>query len=388
MVLLNLTREQMDQKQYEEALANLNQLISGYSNTGSSTEAWSLLPSTYVTWGTGLREAGDFERSEQVFNDLKAWSQNNQKIDSANEAQRELAQTYLAWALEFQLQKQYENALAKLDLAVSVDPQAQFDSAGQVKAGQSGVYVDWGNDLLEQKQFAVAIEKFELAISKTGESNTDAKDSLANGQIQWARDLSTNEDFQAALQHLQTAQETAASEGIKKSVETALQETYLAFSNSSGAQARQMMREVLKAVCQKRKAPDLPIFGLNKDTIRFGIYGVEDKLPESLVAKTPGEMHYIACVETANETVETRYIRKIVLQTSRGYYFIRAQQFRVQILWNVNLIQTDTGKSVAETSLKGEIPPPFPGVEDDSGNYFYGPAPMEELSQWLQDVTR
>ena len=390
LALLNLTKEQIDQKQYEEALTKLNQLVSDFSNTSSSIEAWDLLPSTYASWGTGLREDGNFERSEQVLSDFKTWSQNNQITDAATEAQRELAQTYLAWALEFQSQKQYENALAKLDLAVSADPQSQFDSARQVKAGQSNVYVDWGNELLEQKQFELAIKKFELAVSKSEEANTDAKDALANGQIQWARDLSTTEDFQAGLQHMQIAKDAAVSETMKKSVETALQDTYLAFSNSSGIQARQAMKEALKAVCQKHKAPDLPIFGLNQDLVHFAIYGdeVEEKLPESLVAKTPGEMHYVACIKTSNQTIETRYKRQIVLQTSRGYYYVGVQQFRVQILWNVDLLQVNTGKSVAETTLEGGTPPPFPEGEDDSGNYFYGPSPMEELAQWLQEVTQ
>jgi hypothetical protein len=275
-----------------------------------------------------------------------------------------------------------------LDLAVSVDPQSQFDSAVQVKSGQSKVYVDWGNDLLQQKQFSVAIEKFELAISKSEESNTDAKDALANGQIQWARDLSTNEDFQAALQHLQTAQETAASEGMKKSVETALQETYLAFSNSSGMQARQAMKEALKAVCGKHKAPDLPIFGLNKDSIRFGIYGVEDKLPEDLAAKTPGEMHYIACVEAKNITLESRPLYlKAIERTGRGYHYIFMKQYRTQLLWNIHLLKMDTAKRIAETTLKGGAPPSFTEAGGDGGSYIYGPAPtMEEFSEWLESV--
>ena len=387
LALMSLAKEQIDQKQYEEALANLKLIVSSYSNTSASADVWSLLPSTYASWGAGFRESKNFERSEQVFNDFKSWSENNQKTDFVTDAQRELVQTYLAWAREFQSQKQYENALAKYDLAAAADPQSQFDSAPQARAGQSTVYVAWGNDLLEQKQFPVAIEKFKLAVSKSaGTNDAVAGDALANGYIQSAHELSTGEDFKAALEQFKPAMEAAVSDEMKKSVETALQETYLAFSNSNGPQARQAMKEALKAVCQKHKAPDLPIFGLNKDLVRFGIYGVDDKLPENLAAKTPGEMHYIACIETANKTVETRYKLRIIFRTSRGYYYVRVQEFRVQILWNANLIQTDTGESVAETALTGDMPPPFPEGEDDSGGYFYGPSPMEELAQWLQSV--
>jgi hypothetical protein len=206
---------------------------------------------------------------------------------------------------------------------------------------------------------------------------------LANGQIQWAHNLSLEEDFLGALEHLGIAKEAARSETMKKSLETALQETYLAFSKSTGPQARRLMKEVLPVVCEDEKAPDLPIFGLNRDSVGFGIYDVEDKLPEELAAKTPGEMHYVACITTDNYTVETRLHKNIVFQWGRIQYYTFVEQFRVQVIWNVRLVQTDTGESIAEEILKGELPPPF---SETGGNYFYGLTPMEELILWLQSV--
>ena len=386
VALLNIANDQVEQKQYDAALATLNQIVSGYAELPTATEAWNLIPAVYSASGTDLRDADNFEQAERVFSDFQGWAQSNQKPEHVSHAKSELAQTYLKWGLSYLDQKQFEDALAKLDLAVAADPQSQLDSAAQVKASQRQVYIDWGNDLLEQSNFEVAIQKFEIAISKADPNENDATDALANGYIRWASDLQTKEDFRGALKELEIAQKTAVTEGMKQSVKAAFQEAYLAFSNSSGPQARQAMKEALKAVCGKHKAPDVPIFGLNKDLIQFGIYGVDDKLPENLVADTPGEMHYVACVETANQTVETRIKGQIVLQTSRGYYYVRVQQFRVQVLWDINLLQTDTGKSMAETALKGGTPPPFPGEEEDSGNYFYGPSPMEELAEWLQSV--
>ena len=208
---------------------------------------------------------------------------------------------------------------------------------------------------------------------------------MANGQIQWAHQLSAEEDFQGALEHLEPAKEAAVSETMAKSVETALQDTYLAFSKSSGPQARRAMKEVLKTVCEDQEAPDLPIFGLDKDSIRFAIYGVDEKLPETLTAKTPGEMHYIACVTTDNQTVEKRLHKNIVLQFGRIQYYTLVDQFRVQVIWDVRLLQTDTSEGVAEETFKGAQPPPF---AENAGNYFYGPAPMEEFTAWLESVVK
>jgi Tfp pilus assembly protein PilF len=382
--LLHLAQDQIEQENYEQALANLNLIVASYSDTAVITDAWQLFPSVYTPWGVGLREAQDFAKSEQILHDFKFWSLTNQQTDSATTAQRELAQTYLAWGLDLQSQTQFENAIAKFELAASADPQAQFDSAAKVKAGQSSAYIDWGNQLLRQEQFPAAMEKFELAVTKSEGTNDDnAKDALAKGQIQWAHNLSAAEDFQGALEHLESAKQAAATEAMKKSVEAALQDTYLAFSKSSGPQARRLMKEVLKTVCEDQDAPELPIFGLNKESVRFAIYGVDDKLPENLAAKTPGEMHYIACVTTDNQTIETRLHKNIVLQFGRVQYYVLVEQFRVQVIWDVHLLKTDASKSVAEETFKGRIPPPF---AETGGDYFYGPTPMEEFTSWLQSV--
>jgi tetratricopeptide (TPR) repeat protein len=381
VTLMSIAKEQAEQKEYAEAVKNLNQLVSSYSDTNVSAESWTLFSSTYTAWGSDLREADDFERSEQVLNDFKTASLNYQQVDPTTEAERQLAQTYLAWGLNLQSQKQREDALAKFNLAVSVDSQAQFDSTEQAKSSQRKLYIEWGDDLLEQKQFPAAMEKFALAVSQAeGEKDDGAKDALVNGRIQWAADLSHAEDFTGALEQLKSAKQAAASD---PSVEKALQDTYLAFSKSSGRQARIAIKEALETICKKHDEPDLRIFGLDKDSVRFGIYGVEDRLPEDLAARTPGEMHYVVCITTDNRTVESRQHKNIVLKVSRGYYYTLVEQFRVQMIWNVELLNVETGRSVAEQTLTGELPPPFSEV---GGNYFYGKAPMEEFKTWLQSA--
>ena len=386
-VLLRLTTNQIEQKTYPEALTNLNLLVTDFPEAPASVEAWMLFPSVYTSWGTSLRVSSDFEKSEQVFNEFKTWSQNNQKTDREAEAHRELTQTYLAWGLALQSQREFESALAKLDLAEAAGAQSGADSLAQVKAGQTGVYIEWGNDLLEQDEYSASLERFNLAISKS-DGSAIARDALANGYIRWANRLSAEEDFLAALEQLETAQESAFTAKMKQSVETAFGETYLAFSNSTGTQARVAIKEAFELVCKRNKKPTLPIFGLNKDVVRVGLYGAGNaRLPENLAARTPAEMHFIACVEEKNETVDSRSQRSIILRTSRGYYFTIVDQFRAKIIWNIELLKTDTSDTIAEKTFTGGTPPPFPATAE--GTYFYGPPPtIEELTEWLESVMR
>ncbi|HEX2996204.1 MAG TPA: hypothetical protein VHP14_15365 [Anaerolineales bacterium] len=382
VALVGIAKEQMDRKEYEDAVANLNLVTTNYSDTDISAEVWTLLPSVYISWGADLREAGDFTKAQQVLDDFKNWSLTYQRNDSVIDAQRELVQMYLTWSLELQSQKQFESALAKLELAAAADPQSQTDSAAQIKASESGLFVEWGNDLLRQKKFPEAIEKLKQAASRAEvDRNGDARDALANGYIQWASALSGTEDFRGALEQLDLAAHAASSDTVKKSVDTALQATYLAFSKSTGQQAQRALKEALQAVCEDRQTTALPILGLDKDSTRFGIYGAEDQLPEDLIARTPGEVHYVACITAENRTVQTREHKNIVLKVRGGYYYTLVQQYRVQIIWNVRLVQVDTGKSVAEQTFAGAQPPPFP---EEDGTYFHGPTPMDEFTEWLR----
>jgi len=389
IALLTLVKDQITQKQYDEAVTNLKSIIANDMDTSVSTEALELLSSTYDSWGVELREAAAFEKAEQVFNDFRSWTLSNQKTELESTAQNELVQTYITWGVTLRDQKQFEGALAKFDLAVTTDPQSQPDSAAQIKTGQRSVYIAWGNDLLEQDQFSAAIEKFQLAISRSGGANEDGvNDVLANGYLQWGHDFSAHEDFDGALKQLDVAKQTAVSKDMKKLVDAAFSDTYLAFSNSTGTQARRAMKEALIAICDKHKKTNLPIFGLNKDVIHMGIYGVDAKLPEGLAANTPGEMHYVACVDESNRTVQSRSVKVILLTTSQGYYYTFAQQYRAELIWDFDLIKIDAMERVAQKTFIGGTPPPFNDAKN-SGNYFYGPPPtINELVQWLQPLMK
>lgn len=389
LALMNLAREQIQGEHYKEALDGLERIVSDFADTHTSAEAWTMIPSTYVSWGSDLRDDEQFEQAEQAFYRFKIWSQNNQKQDLEKDAQRELAQVYVAWGLSFQSQKQYESALAKFDQALSIDAQSEFASTGQGKAGMRTVYVEWGNELLKQDQIPEALEKFGNAVSLAdGGEDNGARDALANGYLLWASDLSAEEDFRGALDKMDMAENTAGSDEMKRLLETALGEIYLTFSNSTGKQAQQVMKETLEIVCKKNNTPALPIFSLNQNGIRVGLYGIVDKLPEDLAARTPGEMHYIACVRQEERIIDSESRYSLARFPGGSYVSFFVWQYRIKTFWHISLRNIETGDEYAATTLEGGAPPPFPEKRSEWGEgRFYGEPPsMNKLVEWLQTV--
>lgn len=378
LALMNLVKELVTQEQYEEALTNLNMIVSSYQDTAVSAETSTLFPSIYTSWGESLRDSRDFEKAEQVFVEFKSWSQNNDN-ELEVDAETGLVKTYLAWALDLQSQGKFEDALAKLDLAGSAAPES-----AEVKTGRSDMFVKWGNDFLTRNEFSTAIEKFKFAASSV-EGDSTTGDALANGYIQWASDLNTKEDFLGALDELEMAQEAAVTDNMKQSVDTAFTETYAAFSSSTGPQARRAMRDALKRICEQKKEPELPIFGLNNETVRVGVYGIEDHLPDEVTAKTPGEMHYAACINVEERVIDSDVDYEWLRTPDRSYIPVGFSFLRLKIFWHVALRKTADAQEYAAKTLEGGNPPPFPAQKNEFGNrnFFGKPPSIQELTQWL-----
>ncbi len=379
-----MAKEGLAQKQYMDAVDNLNLLLTDYEDTEIAPDGIALLPEVYTAWGTNLRSDNDFGGAERVFNDFKTWSQNAEKPEHVNAAQREIAQTYLDWGLALQSQKQFEVARIKLEIAESTDPNPLSNAwpASSMKANQGTFYHEWGDYLVEQKDFVSAMGQYETALSLLAGDDQDAiKDGIANGHIQWAGDLSSHEDFIGALKQVDLAEQSAATEAMKKLVESARSNTYLVFSQSSGEQARQAMKEAVELICKQSLPPKLPIFGLNADIHLAGFYGNDQVLPENVAAQTPGEMHYVACIDD------------VVSKTIQYVEFYGFQMFRFKESWAISLRDAATGKIVEEHLLEGDDPDPMPTdpyaiAQGGKIQRYFGRPDMEYLATWLLTVMK
>jgi len=206
-------------------------------------------------------------------------------------------------------------------------------------------------------------------------------DGIANVYVQWSEGLSATEDFLGALKQVDLAQEKAATDTMKKSVEDARSEIYLAFSSSSGGQAQQAMKDAASVACELNKKPGLPIFGLDKGAVLASVYGIETQLPETVSAKTPGALHFVVCIKVAEKTIQF-------------VDFYGFQMARIKVFWDVTLYNMETGDIIETYHLEGQDPPALPteaGAIVAGGKnqrYFGGPPDIAKLADWLLTVMK
>ncbi len=387
--LTNLTKEQLSEKKFTNALANLNLILADYSDTDSSQAALDLFPQLYAAWGEDLRNAGRFEEAFGIYKEYKSWAENNQEAEHSKLVQAETAQTYLDWGLQLQSQMKFEEAEGKFQSAISADP----TFAEQVKANEAKFHAGWGDFLIEQKDFAGAMEHYGLVAKSVEESDPiAAKDAIANGYIQWARGLSAEEDFIGTLVLLDFAQESAATDALKNSVEEARTATYSAFSMSEGEQAQKAVGDAVALVCKHHTNSRIPIFGTAKDNVLVGLYGIDSNLPGEISAIVPASLHYVVCVEENTKVIgSTKHTLYASSAGFRPYLFER-----LQYVWIVTMRKTDTGEEVATTIIEGGDPPPFPTTDweiytaafNGSTQYFGQKPDLADLVNWIAGILK
>lgn len=388
VVLIAWAKDSETQGDYSQAVTNLKLVLASYGKATAAKEASGLMPDAYLGWSRELCDKSDFSGAENADKEFIDWANQAQDAQVAKSAQTELAQTYFAWGSALQSQKEFQSAKDKYDLAISSEPQPASASgpAAQAQAAQVKLYTEWGDALLEQKDFLGAIDRYQKALSLSkSDDQPAAKDLLANAYLKWADDLSAGEDFRGALNKIGDAGKNAASDAMKKSLDGAQKSVYQAFSKSTGRQAQQAMKDAAKAVCEDKKKPDLPIFGLDTGNVHAVTYGVDDRLPESALAQTPGSMHYVACIELVTKTVEVKT-------------FLWARLVREQYSWNVTLRNADDGQVSASRSFEGGIAPPLPEITrsnymdillGSSYQRYRGTNPdIADLANWLLTVMK
>ncbi len=351
-ILIITAKDQLAAKQYADAIGNINLVLKNHGSTSAASEAKSLMSDVYIAWAKDQRASSDFSGAEATLKTFSAWASDIKNTETLKVAQRELAQTYLAWGLALQEQQQFEDARTKLELVISTDPEplAKTGPAMQAKAAKIALYTGWGDALMAKDDFAGALDRYQTVIALSEEPDKPtAKDHIADVYLKWATKLRSTEDFLGATDKIEDAAKNAGTDAGKKSVESAQTDVYTAFSNSTGKQAVQAMKDAIKDVCNKNKKPTLPIFGLDKEHIQAGIYGVDDKLPANVAATTPGALHYVACIEMNTETVQTKT-------------FFWAKFVAEKYVWNVTLRKVTDPESITTTSIAGGTPPPLPEI--------------------------
>ncbi len=391
IVLMALAKDDAEKKDYLKANDDLDFIMENYGDTATVADAEKLKSDIRMALGTDLRETGDFAGAEQIFKEINVWGQENNREEDVRSSQLELAQTYLTWGLKLQSQKNYAEAKAKFDNAISTDPDPSSESgpAAQAKTSMSSLYVQWGDHLIGQKDFANAMERYKTAASMPGGNNpSSANEIVANGYIQWASELVREEDFLGALVLLDFAQASSSTNSTQTLVDDARSDLYLAFSKSDGEQAQKAMDDAVQIVCEHHIAPSLPIFGLDEKNIRAKAYGAGDQLSGPIAATTPASLHYVACVEEDNRVVGTLTVPVSSREFGGGPGVTVTTYANFQYFWKVVLRKIESGEEVETTTIDGVKPAKLEVFTINFKQYnYFGPKPsIADLADWIQTV--
>lgn len=403
LVLLELVKEQVAQKQYELALKNLIYIRETYQDVPYATDAATMEPEVILTWGQELRNIGDFTAAETKFKELDVWARANVSQEYVTLSKRELAQTYFESGQALQSKEDYSQAIDLFNRAIESDPdpQAQESITTKSNAAIRGVHLAWGNSLAEKENYTAAMDHYQTYIDLSDViAKPEAKDLVAGIYLKLSEKARNAGDFHDSLKKIKLAEENAGTDSFKADIETAQTDTFMAFANYEGGQAEQAMRDIGKQVCEKNKTYEYPIFGIDSAKKLFGLFGIETKLPAEATAKTPGAMHYIACIEIKIEAIQTKEFPILY----NGYLFynkelgIFGQMVREKYSWIITVRQTDTAEVVAKKTFVGGEPPALPAITRGNvidilsgGTYqrYRGDDPnMAEVVAWLLSLVK
>ena len=393
IVLMELIKEEMSQNKFTDAVGEINFLLNEYGDTSVAVDAEKIKVDILMAFGVELRESGGFAGAEQIFKEINAGAQDNNDAEIVRSSQLELAQTYLAWGDALLSQDKFAEANVKFDLAASTDPDPSSASgpSAQANAGRVGLYSQWGDYLVAQKDFANAMKRYETAgILLEKDDPVAAKDIVAGGYVQWAKEAYSEEDFLGALVLLDFAQANSEAAITKRLVDDTRANLYQAFSYSEGGQAKRAMEDAVQIVCEHHTQPSLPIFGKDGENKLAGIYGVEDRLPKSVAAKTPASLHYTACIDEDTKLVGTLTLPISATQFGGPPGVVQITYANYQYVWNVVLRYVDTGDEILTTVIEG-VPPadliPF-NIDITTFSYFGARPNIEDLANLIADVAK
>jgi hypothetical protein len=283
---------------------------------------------------------------------------------------------YILWAKALLAQKNYPNA-EKYLILVSSHAQASAGQVQQANLELGKLYLEWAKTQVESGDLDKGLKHYERARELNPEL-ADYDRLIDHITLLQALALAEAADFDQALEKTRKVSETSQTEEIKAEAATAQAKILDGYAHSSAEQARAQMTTVIGKTCSQQ-LPDLPIFGLDTENIRFGIlapFGTQ--LPVEWSARMPAELHYVLCASESEPIIQScSYPGEHTLQRKR-------------YVWTVKLYDLVTGQLYETTDLEGSAPRP---CYQSDYSYFtsgsktkdiYGDRPtIGQITDWL-----
>jgi tetratricopeptide (TPR) repeat protein len=387
--LFEIASEQRNQHDFSSAVDSLKLLVEKFNNTPAVSKTRAAIPEVYLEWGRECRSGEEFIEAEVVYLSLVTWAAEQEEEIYAERAKAELAHTYFDWGIYLEAQNEFEEALNAFEKAMATDPalNAADNVSTKTQAHLPGFQKSWGEYLISQGKFPDAIQHFKTSIDLTASQDKEqAKETLARAYLKWALTLTETESYYHALERIEDAAESAASENNKKITEDAYASTLTLFAKSKGTQAQQMIADATKSICANSKPLDtLPIIGV-LDEKRMTLSGLSFSLPNNVLSQTPGNLHFVACAEEKEVTIQNCPFSRT------GYGTVTHWIKRIRYDWQVKIYRSQTGKLVNQRTFQGSAPSYCPRTYSfGSSNtaYFHGGKPATSaVTDWFATLLK
>lgn len=320
--------------------------------------AFTLAQESLATYPNGAFAAGINEQALMI---LSTWSEEsiaNQDYGNGIEKLEQLVEAYpdspvarsapdtimrtsILWAKELIEKQNHEEAELHLNDALSYF-QADPARSQQIKQELADLYVDWGDTQIQIGDMDNGIKHYQMA-GEFSLGKVDADLLIARAYLQKAMDIADTENFEVALAKVREISDAAQAENIKSEANAAQEKILAAYSVSTSQQAMDQMTAAITLTCQGQR-PELPIFGLDAEKIRFGLISFNMKLPSGWAAERPGELHYVICITEKEEEIQT-------CQYQGNHLFIR-----MRYVWQVTLNDILNGDEYDSKTFKGSNP--------------------------------
>lgn len=297
-----------------DAIARWGTIIADYPATSAATTAPAAIVAAYAGWTSELLAAGSYEELLDVYKQELDWAEGRGDEELRVATRLGQAGALLAWSEALQTEGDFSGAWARNLAAVEADPSPGVADgpAARASAAQPALLRAWAAGL-------VADGKPDQALAKLGEARAlipaadTATLAAVDGEITQAHlaiaaRYTRAERFAKALEALDTAA-AGATGAAAEAIEAQRVATLDAFARSDGLEAKKALTAAIGAMCGSGTLPALPAFALSDGAARIGLFTGDNrggyKLPIQLAARSPAELHYVACASSESRVVES-----------------------------------------------------------------------------------
>lgn len=373
-----------------DAIQHWRTLLTEYPATSAAMAAPGQIVGAYAGWAKELLAAGSYEELLELYADELSWAEG--QGDQALVAATRLGQAgaLLAWSEVLAAGGDYEAAWKQNAAAVEADPEPQAGGGPGAKAtaAQPDLLRAWAAQLIAQDNPTLALAKLEDArkLIDPGSAALLAAvdDEIAGALLAGAAKSVKGKRFIKALELIEQAAAHATAEGTKAAVAEQRAVTTDAFARSDGPEGDVAVKGAIGAICGAGELPTLPPFALADARVRLGLFTGENwygyELPTELTARTPAELHYVACASKESRVVEH-------CDYNNGYAVERTRSYLT-----LNVRAVPSGRVIEKRTFSGPVPEACDFIETFSFGQWVkikaGGLPDEAaVTAWLRGFT-